>query len=104
MTARNTTDLGPCCICEKTGKDVRNIIYIDRKGPVPDKGWGCVQCGLPFDGATAVICDNCFESKAAPRYVCTGYPAIDGQTPIEELSDELFTHDLTKHPEFTELN
>lgn len=94
--------LGPCCICEKT-KGVRNILQIHRKGPTPGKGWGCVVCGLPFDGAVAVLCDHCYElmrdGKAALKFICTGYPKTDGRTPFEAEGFTPHDHDMTKHPE-----
>jgi len=96
---QETPDLGPCCACEKTGEDARNILFINRRSPTPGKGWGCLQCGIPNDGAVAVFCDDCFRSGAEPQFVCTGYPASDGRTPFAELSGEKFDHDLTKHPE-----
>ena len=92
-------DWGPCCVCEKTGPEVRNILCLNRKGPTPGKGWGCFVCGLPRDGATAVLCDKCLEAEAEIVYVCTGYPALDGRTPIAELPHEAFEHDLSYHPE-----
>lgn len=91
-------DLGPCCACEKTGHDVRNIVCLNQKGPSPGKGWGCLTCHLPQDGAVAVLCDDCFvDLEAEIIYVCTGYPAIDGRTPIAELAHEPFEHDLSYH-------
>lgn len=91
-------DLGICCACEGS-ENVRNIICLDRRGPTPGKGWGCFICGLPGDGAVAVLCDECLEGEAAIRFVCVGYPASDGRMPIEELSDEPFEHDLACHRE-----
>lgn len=101
--SNNDIDLGPCCICEAEGGAVRNILMIDRPGPTPGKGWGCLQCGLPMDGAVAVLCDACLQDystgKAQIKFVCSGRPAKDGRMPIVELSDEPFEHDLSKHPE-----
>jgi hypothetical protein len=91
-------DFGPCCRCGRC-HDVRNILMLSRRAPTPGKGWGCVVCGLPADGAVAVLCDDCVASGEGPRFVCTGYPATDGRTPIEETSDEPFDHDETKHAE-----
>jgi hypothetical protein len=100
------TDLGPCCICRQAGPVVRNIILLERRGPTPGQGWGCFQCGLPLDGATAVLCDDCLTAYQAGQAqlveVCTGRPAEDGRTPIEALSSEVFTHDPAGHPELSE--
>lgn len=76
--------LGPCCICEEA--DGVNIICLGRRSPTPGRGWGCTQCKLPADGATAVVCDGCMPQLAAGagklRFVCTGYPGSDGRTPV----------------------
>ena len=69
-------DLGQCCACGKSGPDVRNIVMLSFRGPDPGKGWGCLQCGLPTDGASAVLCDGCAEAGAEPReIVAAGYLA-----------------------------
>ena len=91
-----TPALGPCCRCGRM-ENVRNIMMLDRRGPTPGKGWGCLVCGLPNDGAIAVLCDDCIEQE--PLFVCTGYPATDGRTPIGELPPEPFAHDEAKHRE-----
>ena len=93
--------LGPCCICESP-KRVRNIIQLYKKSPKPGRGWGCLVCGLPSDGAVAVLCDPCFEQyrvgQAILKYACRGYPAKDGRVPISFLAGE-HKHDLKLHPE-----
>jgi len=91
-------NLGPCCACQKENSTVRNIICLDRKAPIPGKGWGCFVCGLPSDGAVAVLCDHCFEARAEIRFVCHGYP-YEGRMPIQDLPFEPFEHDLAYHPE-----
>ena len=92
--------LGPCCMCEGT-VDVRNIISLHRKSPTPGRGWGCVQCGLPPDGAIAVLCDRCLaltENGEPLNFACKGYPATDGRVPIMSLHGE-HDHDFSRHPE-----
>jgi len=90
-------DFGPCCACEGL-EGVRNIVMLAVKMTVPGKGWGCLVCGLSFDGAIAVLCDACIDKKAEPRF------AVDG--PVEEKSRVLIgeltvphQHDLSRHPE-----
>lgn len=95
-------ELGSCCGCGKSGTDVRNVMMLDRKGPTPGKGWGCFVCGLPMDGAMAVLCDDCLEADAEIQFVCVGYPATDGRMAITELANEPFEHDLIYHPEIIE--
>lgn len=93
-------NLGTCCVCQKEGADVRNVLCLGQKGPVEGKGWGCFVCGLPPNGAMAVLCDHCLETEAEIRFVCTGWP-FEGRTAIEDLPFEPFDHDLAYHPECT---
>lgn len=94
-------DLGPCCVCEVEGPQVRNIIMLDLESPTPGKGWGCFACGVPRNGAIAVICDDCLTQRRELRFACRGYPGIDGRVPIEELQTE-FHHNIVGHPEMAE--
>jgi len=94
--------LGPCCVCESTIA-VHTFIMLPKKTPTPGRGWGCVVCGLPSDGAIAVICDACaraFESVSAPplHFACRGYPGVDGRVPIDTLAG-VHEHDLSQHVE-----
>jgi hypothetical protein len=59
-------DLGSCCICGKEDETVRNLGMLSFRAPIPGTGWGCVQCGLPMDGAQVVICDECAEKQPRP--------------------------------------
>jgi hypothetical protein len=69
---------------------------LDQKSPLLGKGWGCVQCGLPSDGASAVVCDDCLEKPL--KFACQGYPGTDGRIPIEQLAGKM-EHDYVQHPE-----
>ena len=92
-------DLGRCCACGGI-EQVRNIMVFSFKGPVPGKGWGCFQCGLPMDGATAVICDACLERRAEIREICRGWPGDKQRVPMPDKASRMsFDHDLSKHPE-----
>lgn len=91
-------DLGPCCVCEVEGAQVRNIIMLNKLSPIPGKGWGCFACGLPQNGAVAVVCDDCLDHGRELKFACRGYPGEDGRVPIEELVGE-FDHNVLKHPE-----
>jgi hypothetical protein len=66
--------------------------------PTPGRGWGCVVCDLPADGALAVVCDACLEKRAPLRFACQGYPGKDGRVPIDLLFGD-HNHDMSKHPE-----
>lgn len=92
--------LGACCICG-SHDDVTNIIMLNRRGIIPGRGWGCLACGLPSDGAVAVLCDRCLPHWQADHDVlthcCRGWPGSDGRVPIAELPDGDFDHDMSKH-------
>jgi hypothetical protein len=98
----DATSLGPCCAC-RTSTDTRNLIALERRSPTPGRGWGCLVCGLPPDGAMAALCDPCLAGYEAGtvqiRDVCTAHPATDGRTAIDALAEEVFDHDMSKHPE-----
>lgn len=87
--------LGPCCNCERMD-GVYNIVMINRRGPTDGRGWGCMVCGLPCDGAIAVLCDDCADVYP-PRFACVGYPALDGRVPFHDLPPGDFKHDTSKH-------
>jgi hypothetical protein len=107
-------NIGPCCICAKKGKTVRNLVFLLKRSPY-GHGWGCVQCGLESAGATAVICDQC-----AARLRREWYPDIEqelkwfmkpsseteyskGRAPISELADmPVYEHNMALHPECSE--
>jgi len=92
--------LGKCCVCEKEDETVRNIMMMHRRAPGPGgHGWGCCVCGLPPDGAIAVLCDDCLEQKFDPRFVCEGYAYQNKRVPIENCPKGDFDHDLCKHTE-----
>lgn len=102
MPKRETPALGPCCICSKRGEDVRNLIMLDEKAPVPGTGWGCVVCDLPQDGALAVLCDECWRRFDAGEvellYACKGYAGEGERIAIEALEGQ-HRHDRSRHPE-----
>lgn len=77
--------LGNCCACGRED-GVRNIHMLPRLAPIPGRGWGCVVCGLPLDGAIAVVCDPCHEERRPLLFACFGYPAANDRVPIEDLA------------------
>src|SRR6476659_4409564 len=87
-------DLGPCCGCERTD-GVKNVVMLHQRGVMPGRGWGCFVCGLPADGAVAVLCDACLGR--APKFACRGYPAEDGRVPVSDLPPGDFDHDARFH-------
>jgi hypothetical protein len=95
-----TVDFGPCCSCGREGDDlnVRNIVMLEQKGTVPGSGWGCVQCGLPCDGAAAVLCDDCMSLGRPIKFAIAGPAKDKKRVPIESLGAE-HKHDMSKHPE-----
>ena len=94
-----STYFGSCCACGKMDKEtVRNIYFLHKLAPVSGKGWGCLQCGLPSDGAVAVVCDDCHDGKKEVKFAIVGYPRDGKRIPIEKLEGS-FDHDYSKHPE-----
>jgi len=98
-TTEDLIEFGPCCHCGATGPTVRNLIMLSVKARTPGPGsWGCFQCGLPMEGASAVLCDACIDAGLHPIFAIDGEPAKGVRVPIGELV-EPFEHDLSKHPE-----
>jgi hypothetical protein len=100
MIQNTLFDLGPCCACAglDASGSVRNIIMLNVKGTLPGYGWGCFVCGLSTDGAVAVICDECLESKVEIRFAVDGKLEDKKRIPRGELK-EPHQHDMSMHPE-----
>jgi len=96
MNDEDDIDLGACCACRKRGPTVRNIMTLPVRAPLPGKGWGCFVCGLPSDGAVAVLCDRCLESGAPIIDVCHGYPK-ENMRMARTSCTEAFDHDPARH-------
>lgn len=79
---------------------MRNVVTLHHKSPTAGKGWGCVLCGLPADGAVAVVCDACLRAmergEAEIKWACAGYPAEPGRVPVAELKGT-HEHLLNRH-------
>ncbi len=78
---------------------------LKEKAPESGTGWGCFQCGLPQDGAVAVLCDDCFARvqagetlEAVLLFACKGQPAKNERVLFSALSG-WHRHDMSKHPE-----
>lgn len=115
ITSLPPVPLGPCCACGQ--RDATTLCMLTLRSPTPGKGWGCAQCGLPNDGALAVLCDACVplmefavDSRAQgtlPSWallaelqtVCTGYALSDGRTAVDAFDAQPFAHDFSQHPE-----
>jgi hypothetical protein len=92
-------DVGPCCCCGEAITGRKNFVMLPQRGPVPGKGWGCVVCDLPMDGALYIACDRCVDENRMPTHVVRGIVGRGERAPIAELSAEPFDHDMSKHPE-----
>ena len=90
-------DLGRCCACGKSGPEVCHVIALPKLAPVRGTGWGCFQCGLPMDGAQAVVCNSCLVTRAEIKEVVHGYLVEKRRIPIEELSSTRFSHNMAYH-------
>ena len=95
-----------CCACGES-KICRVIATLNLKAPIPGTGWSCVVCGLPADGAIAVICDDCeADPNVEIRWAVVGSLCVsDARIPIEELTGS-HPHNARYHPELwaAELN
>lgn len=92
-------DLGSCHACDRTnanGANVRNILMLNLKCPVPGTGWGCIVCNLPSNGASSVLCDDCLAAGNKPKYAFAGYPLEKERIEINKLTDP-FIHDEEMH-------
>lgn len=103
-------DLGPCCSCLKADCRARILVFIPRQGSTPGRGWGCLTCGLPPEGAFAVVCDPCarrherqknFTWTMLKTFVTLGEDGSGkGRAPIDTLLTAAeWVHDLSRHPE-----
>ena len=70
---------------------------LERRAPTPGMGWGCAVCGLPADGAVAVLCDACLEVGAEITTACDGYLGEGRRVPLRDLPPEPFRHDEAAH-------
>lgn len=108
MTGKH--DLGKCCGCEVDGPQVRNICMLPFKADTPDYGWGCFECGLPCEGAVAVLCDTCLNGDASEavdviKFAVVGEPSNNHREPMETTKlREPHKHDTTKHEGYGALN
>jgi len=97
---QTATLLGACCLCEGT-KGVRNLLSLRQKATMPGRGWGCLQCELPGDGAIAVVCDACLKRVQAGeplKFACLDYVTTGKRIPIGDITGE-HDHDYSRHPE-----
>lgn len=105
MTAFHSAEfnLGPCCCCGKEGPEVQVVVTLDFHAPVSGTGWGCVLCGLPCDGAVAVLCHDCAgkvdSHQAAIQTICVGYPSEGRRAAWPDREYPPFGHILSKHGE-----
>lgn len=94
-------NLGTCCNCGGRW-NVRNVFCLHQRTPEPGVGaWGCVVCGLPAEGAIAVLCDACAEQVlkhgARIEQAVLGEAAECRRIPVENLPPGKFDHDHEKH-------
>jgi len=88
--------VGRCCACRRTGVELRNLVTLHVRAPVPGTGWGCVVCGLPSDGALAIVCDTCLEQDRPILDAIEGYAARGGRVRSDTLTVP-FDHKAIPH-------
>jgi hypothetical protein len=96
-------EIGDCCHCLRNCLEVGtivNLIFLKQRAPVAGTGWGCQTCGIPEDGAMAVLCEECHKESKPILYACMGLVTDNNRVPIESLSKEPFGHNLQSHPEY----
>ncbi len=104
---REPAALGRCCRCQQADANVLHMLEI--KSPERDgRGWGCMVCGLPPEGAIVVFCEPCaqhfeHDREAAAQWfetptICLGFPQDNRRQQVEKKQMEPHDHDLTKHP------
>lgn len=80
------------------------LIQLDYKVE-SESGWGCVQCGLPMQGAIAIVCVDCYDKCGGNiedqiKYLMNG---IKGRIPVPPVENRIpHEHNLALHPEFHE--
>lgn len=84
-----------CCACGGACAPCY-ITLLTLRGPTPGRGWGCVVCKLPPDGAYAVTCGACIAAKRPLTHACAGYADDPARVPIDTLNVR-FDHDLARH-------
>ena len=90
-------DFGSCCACGHPDAVGRHVLTLPRRAPVPGTGWACLVCGLPAEGAFAVVCDGCQEAGRDVQWVVAGQLFDGGRMPLGDLSADLWLHDWERH-------
>ena len=99
-------DYGTCCICEQEIEDPVLLSLSFKIHVESETKWGCYQCGLPNEGAVAVICDDCFDEDDVDfedkiKYLMNGGR---GRIPVPPVEDRIpHECDLSLHPEVGEI-
>jgi len=88
--------VGRCCACRRVDVECRNLVMLHVQAPVPGTGWGCVVCGLPNDGALALVCDGCLERNAPILDAIEGYASKGGRIARDTLTVP-FEHKAIPH-------
>lgn len=93
--------VGTCCACRRADVGLRNVVCMTFRAPESafGKGWGCVVCAIPGNGALAVICDNCMGREAPIVDVCAGYLAEPARAEAEPLRAIPWSHIRAFHPD-----
>jgi hypothetical protein len=67
---------------------------LSLRAPVAGTGWGCAVCGLPMDGAIALLCEDCLGRR--PTHVVCGKLSEGLRVPVETCTEE-FDHTLSEN-------
>lgn len=93
--------VGPCCACRREDVELRNVVCMTFRAPdsARGKGWGCVVCAIPNDGAIAVVCDACMAAERPILDVCAGYALDRERADAEPLRAIPWSHIRAFHRE-----
>lgn len=94
-------EFGTCCVCEMGDMEDCGLVQLGYKME-SESGWGCLQCGLPMEGAIAVVCSDCYDKYGEKiedqiKYLIDGKK---GRIPVPPVENRVpHEHDLSLHPE-----
>lgn len=94
--SETSAGFGSCCACGRAVASVRNVVPLPKLAPVAGTGWGCEVCGLPLNGAVAVVCDNCLACQVEVKWAVYGPLWEKGRVLVGMLTGA-FNHRMEFH-------
>ena len=99
-------EYGTCCICSEDIIGISYIVELYFKAPAEcQSSWGCFKCGLPNEGAIAIICEKCADTDDVYediRFIMDGF---EDRLPVPPKCERVHhDHDYARHPEMININ